>query len=114
MRIGIGGMAHETNAFSNVPTTEALFRRLNYREGKELFTPGVRTFIGGYTDEAIAQSIELAPVFYANANPSGLIPRETLETMRDNKRSYHDAKLEYRNQKESLHNSKDQAQPKIK
>lgn len=83
MRIGIGGMAHETNAFSNVPTTEALFRRLNYREGKELFTPGVRTFIGGYTDEAIAQGIELAPVFYANANPSGLIPRETLETMRD-------------------------------
>ena len=83
MRIGIGGMAHETNAFSSVPTTEALFRRLTYWEGKEVFRPGVRTFIGGYTDEAIAQGIELVPVFYANANPSGLIPRETLETMRD-------------------------------
>ena len=83
MRIGIGGMAHETNAFSNVPTTEALFRRLTYWEGKEALRPGVRVFMGGYTDEAIAQGIELVPVFYANANPSGKIPRETLETMRD-------------------------------
>ena len=83
MRIGLGGMAHETNSFSNVATTEALFRRLEYREGKDVLTPGIRTFIGGYTDEAMAQGIELVPVFYANANPSGKIPRETLETMRD-------------------------------
>lgn len=83
MRIGIGGIAHETNAFSNVSTTEALFRQLTYLEGEQLFTPGVRTFIGGYTDEAIAQGIELAPAIYANANPSGKIPAETLETLRD-------------------------------
>ena len=83
MRIGIAGMAHETNAFSNVSTTEALFRRLEYREGADVLTPGIRTFIGGFTDEAIAQNIALAPAFYANANPSGKIPKETLETMRD-------------------------------
>lgn len=83
MRIGIAGMAHETNSFSSVPTTEALFRRLTYWEGQEALRPGVRIFMGGHTDEAIAQGIELAPVFYANANPSGKIPRETLETMRD-------------------------------
>ena len=83
MRIGIGGMAHETNSFSNVATSEALFRRLTYWEGKEALRPGVRIFMGGHTDEAIAQGIELVPVFYANANPSGKIPRETLETMRD-------------------------------
>ena len=77
MRIGIAGMAHETNAFSNVSTTEALFRRLEYREGADVLTPGIRT------DEAISQGIALAPAFYANANPSGKIPKETLETMRD-------------------------------
>ena len=83
MRIGIGGIAHETNSFSNVATTEALFRRLTYLEGEKVFTPGVRTFIGGYTDEAKDQGIELAPAFYANANPSGRIPTQTLETLRD-------------------------------
>ncbi len=83
MRIGIGGIAHETNSFSNVATTEALFRQLNYREGADLLTPGVRTFIGGFTDEAIAQGIELAPSLYAQANPSGRIPDETLQALRD-------------------------------
>ena len=83
MRIGIGGITHETNSFSNVPTTEALFRRLEYREGTDVLTPGIRTFIGGYTDEAIAQGIELVPIFYTNANPSGRITDETLETLRD-------------------------------
>ena len=83
MRIGIGGIAHETNSFSNVATSEALFRRLTYNEGEALFTPGVRTFIGGFTDEGIAQGVDMAPVLYANANPSGRIPDETLETLRD-------------------------------
>jgi microcystin degradation protein MlrC len=83
MRIGIGGIAHETNSFSNVATSEALFRRLTYNEGEALFTPGVRTFIGGFTDEGIAQGVDMAPALYANANPSGRIPDETLETLRD-------------------------------
>ena len=85
MRIGIGGIAHETNAFSNVATDETLFRKLAYREGQEIIetNTGVRSFLGGYIDEAKAQGITLVPALFANANPSGRIPTHTLETLRD-------------------------------
>ena len=36
MRIGIGGIRHETNSFSNVATTEALFRKLAYQDGADM------------------------------------------------------------------------------
>ena len=85
MRIGIGGISHETNAFSNVATDETLFRKLAYREGQEIIetNTGVRSFLGGYIDEAKAQGITLVPALFANANPSGRIPTHTLETLRD-------------------------------
>ena len=85
MRIGIGGIAHETNSFSNVATTEALFRKLNYQEGQQIIdvNTGVRSYIGGFIDEAKEQNITLVPAMFANANPSGRIPAETLETLRD-------------------------------
>ena len=85
MRIGIGGISHETNAFSNVPTDESLFRKLAYREGQDIIdaNTGVRSFLGGYVDEAKAQDITLVPTLFANANPSGRIPTHTLETLRD-------------------------------
>ena len=85
MRIGIGGIAHETNSFSNVATTEELFRKLAYLEGQEIITrhTGVRSYLGGFIDEAAVQDITLIPTMFANANPSGRIPTETLETLRD-------------------------------
>ena len=85
MRIGIGGIRHETNAFSNVPTTEELFRKLAYQEHEEIITKhtGVRDYTGGFIDEAAAQSITLVPTLFTNANPSGRIPTETIETLRD-------------------------------
>ena len=85
MRIGIGGIAHETNAFSNVATTEELFRKLAYLEGNQIIAhhTGVRSFLGGFIDEANQQDITLVPAMFANANPSGRIPTETLENLRD-------------------------------
>jgi len=83
MRIGIGGISHETNSFSNVATSEAVFRKYNYREGAAVLVSGVRTCMGGYTDEATAQGVELVPSLFANANPSGRIPTETLAAIRD-------------------------------
>ena len=85
MRIGIGGISHETNSFSNVVTDEALFRQLNYLEGQEIMdkNTGVRSFLGGFIDEAAAQGFTLVPTLFANANPSGRIPTQTLETLRD-------------------------------
>ena len=85
MRIGIGGISHETNSFSNVATDEALFRKLAYLEGQEIITAhtGVRSFLGGIIAEAADQGITLIPTLFANANPSGRIPAHTLETLRD-------------------------------
>lgn len=85
MRIGIGGIAHETNSFSNVATTEEYFRKLAYLEDREIIArhTGVRSYIGGFIDEAKVLGITLVPTLFANANPSGRIPTETLETLRD-------------------------------
>lgn len=85
MRIGIGGIRHETNAFSNVATTEELFRKLAYQEGEEIIAKhtGVRDYTGGFIDEASAQGVTLVPTLFTNANPSGRIPTETIETLRD-------------------------------
>ena len=85
MRIGIGGIAHETNSFSNVATTEEYFRKLAYQEKQEIIEKhtGVRSYLGGFIDEAKALDITLVPTLFANANPSGRIPTETLDTLRD-------------------------------
>lgn len=87
MRIGIGGIRHETNSFSNVATTVAQFQNLYYDFGSDLITKnagGVRTPLGGFIDEAAVHNIELAPSFYANATPSGHITPETLDTLTNN------------------------------
>jgi len=83
MRIGIGGFRHETNSFSNVATTVALFQKLAYYHGQELLdrNTGVRSPIGGFIDEAAVHGIEVAPAFYANATPSGHITPDTLRTL---------------------------------
>ena len=85
MRIGIGGISHETNSFSNVVTDESLFRKMAYLEGQEIITThtGVRSFLGGIIAEAGDQEITLIPTMFANANPSGRIPAYTLEELRD-------------------------------
>lgn len=83
MRIGIGGIRHETNSFSNVPTTVELFKQVAYHLDQELFEhyTGVRTPVGGFIDEAAVHAVELAPAFIANATPSGHITPETLDSL---------------------------------
>jgi len=85
MRIGYGGIRHETNTFSTVPTDVAKFKQLLYGEKEEVTiqNTGVRSYNGGFIDEAAAQGVELVPALFANAVPSGLITRETLESLRD-------------------------------
>ena len=85
MRIGIGGVSHETNSFSNVPTDEALFRAMAYLEKEEILAAniGVRSYIGGFIDEAQDQGLTLVPTLFAQANPSGRIPAQTLENLRN-------------------------------
>lgn len=83
MRIGIGGISHETNCFCNISTTEEMFRHHSFAAGQQLIekNTGNRTFTGGFIDEAAAQGVELAPAFNTVTTPSGLITKKTLESL---------------------------------
>lgn len=82
MRIGIGGMSHETNTFSSVSTTREKFF---LREGEYdiRVNTGVRTYTGGLVDEAKELGIDLVSSCSTVTTPSGLITRDALETIRD-------------------------------
>ncbi len=71
MRIAIGGIAHETNTFSTLPTEYADFRR---REGPELAS-------GAGWDDLRAEGVEIAPLFSVHATPSGRVTRPAFERL---------------------------------
>lgn len=85
MRIGFGGISHETNTFSIVKTTEEGFRNDRFAEGETIISrfTGTRTYTGGLIDEAAALGIELAPVLSTEKTPSGIIAKECIESLRD-------------------------------
>ena len=85
MRLAIGGFNHETNAFSNVPTTIESFRKYTLLEGEDIIrrNTGIRSYVGGSIDEAKAQGVELVPIMYCVTNPSGLITTETYAFITD-------------------------------
>ena len=85
MRIAVAGFYHETNWFGSVLVTpEVLAQRKS--EGSRLreISTGVRTYIGGIVDEAVAQGVELVSLINYSLLPSGRITRESLELARDN------------------------------
>ena len=88
MRIASGGVQHETNTFAHTPTTLQDFER-DSRCGPE-FTGGdaifelfrdTGTIHGGYIEGAESAGIELLPLLYAKAQPSGMVARETFDTL---------------------------------
>lgn len=83
MRIAIGQIGHETNTFSEVPTTVESFERFEWVEGEHLLRrhQGVRDYLGGMIARAEALGIETVPTFSAFAYPSGLITAETHEAL---------------------------------
>ena len=83
-RILIGGIAHETNAFSAVPTDIEQFRQRVYVGGHDLTTgfTGTRTVIGGFIDGIIAFGGLAVPLIYASATPGGIVTRATYRELR--------------------------------
>ena len=81
MRIAIGGFNHETNAFSNVPTTIDSFRKYTLLHGDEIIrrNTNIRSYVGGSIDEAKELDVDLVPIMYCVTNPSGLITPETYD-----------------------------------
>ena len=83
MRIGFGGIAHETNCFCNIPTTEEMFRHAHFNQQQDLITTyqNTRTYIGGVIDELALQNAAGAPALYTVTTPSGIIGKDTLESL---------------------------------
>ena len=84
MRIVIGGVAHETNTFSNVPTTVELFQLWEWDRGQTILQNhrNVRSCLGGMIDRAEELGLEVVPSFAAFAYPAGTITRETYEAIK--------------------------------
>jgi len=71
MRIAVGGIAHETNTFSTLRTEYADFRRVS----------GPALVDGPAWDELREQGVEIVPLFYAHATPSGRVGRGAFEAL---------------------------------
>lgn len=85
MRIAIGQIAHETNTFSNVATTVELFKGWEWDHGQMIIERhlGVEDYLGGMIDKCNQLGVEIVPTFSAFAGPSGMITKETYETLKN-------------------------------
>ncbi|PLR79832.1 MlrC domain protein [Bacillus canaveralius] len=83
MKILIGQIAHETNTFSSVKTTVESFKQWEWLHGDEVIHRHrkVRDYLGGMIDRGEEIGIEVVPTFSSFAMPSGIITRETYETI---------------------------------
>ncbi|MED4586536.1 M81 family metallopeptidase [Brevibacillus choshinensis] len=85
MRIVIAEVMHETNTFSNVPTTRELFELWEWARGEQILANhrGVRDFLGGMIEAAEQRGIEVVGAFAASAYPAGTITKETFNSLQD-------------------------------
>ncbi|MCA1669976.1 MAG: M81 family metallopeptidase, partial [Thermomicrobia bacterium] len=83
-RIAIGGIAHETNLFSSVPTDFEQFRQRVLIAGRDLLSgfAGTRTVIGGFLDGITATGATAIPLVYASATPGGIVTRAAYAALR--------------------------------
>ena len=88
MRIASGGVQHETNTYSRIPTKLADFVRdsdcgPDLSGGAMIFDRfrGTGSIHGGYIAGAEAIGAELLPLVSARAQPSGVVEQQSFETM---------------------------------
>lgn len=86
MRIAIGGLMHETATFVDRPTRivdfEQGFGLFRGPEMVERFRGGANMCPGGFLQAAEDHGFEAIPLLWGFAYPSGLIERETYETLK--------------------------------
>lgn len=82
-RIAILGLHHESNTFAPSLTDDRDFERGGVFEGQRLYDAfvGTQATIGGFLATLDQSAIEGVPLFFANANPSGVIARKTYESL---------------------------------
>jgi len=85
MRIAVGGFEHETNTFAPVPATYRDFAEADQwpalSRGEALFeaVAGINLPVTGFIDEARQAGIELVPLLWCSAVPSGRVSEEAYE-----------------------------------
>ncbi len=79
--VAIAGFYHETNTFSVKPTTFQDFKDYQFATGSDLLDcyEGTGTELGGMILAAKEQGVDLAPLLFAAAVPSGTITRDCLD-----------------------------------
>ncbi len=87
MRIAIGGIAHETNTFATGKTTIDEFTRSGghpgLMSGEQLLDTlrGVKVPTGGYIEVLEQAGIEMAPLIWTFAQPSGIVEQAAYERL---------------------------------
>lgn len=78
MKVGIGGIYHETHTFSVSRTEFENFNR-ELHIGKEIidYYDNTKTSIGGFISEAKKNNDEIFPVLYTAATPSALVTKKS-------------------------------------
>jgi len=82
MKIGIGGIYHETHTFPAKKTLIDRFQRETH-SGEDIlrFYRNTKTSLGGFIDEAANNGDTICPTFYAAATPSGTVSQNAFDQM---------------------------------
>lgn len=84
MNIATGCIGHETNTFSAVPTTLESFKDVKYHTGSDLISAfrGTSTITGGFIDRSEKLGIELKPLLWTFATPSGTVKHSAYDCLK--------------------------------
>lgn len=84
MRIAVGCIGHETNTFSPVPTSIDNFRKGAYYVGEEIIPAfnQTSTIMGGFMDAAKKLDLQLVPLLWTFATPSGMVEQMGYEALK--------------------------------
>lgn len=85
MKIAIGGVFHETNTFSSMPTSWREFENHALVRGMDLIEQyqGTQGSMGGVIDAVTEYHLEIAPTVYAGAVPGGMVDDRVFEEIVD-------------------------------
>ncbi len=83
MRVGILGIAHESNTFLERPTTLESFRNDRVLVGESIRQEFAAAYheVGGFFEALSDEKIDAAPIFLAKATPSGVITAEAVDAL---------------------------------
>ena len=84
MRIAVGCIGHETNTFTPVPTTIESFRESAFYTGEEIRETfsGTSSITGGFIEAAAELDMELVPLLWTFAVPSGRIEQSAYDELK--------------------------------